>query len=396
MKEHTSWKWDQNLDEELFEIRKHLHQYPELSFKEYETSKYIQSCLENWGIPFKVMAETGVVVDILGGAGDGPNIALRADIDALPIHEESGLAFSSKREGVMHACGHDGHTTILLGTVYHIWKFRHNLKGMVRCIFQPGEEADGAAKIMIDEGVLQKPKIEEVVALHLWPKLPLGSIGIKTGPVTAACDDFDITIKGKSGHAARPHEGIDAISIGAEIIRSLQYFTAKWKDPADPLVIHVGKVDGGSARNVIADEVRMEGTIRSVFPETRLEIKSKFISFVTEVAKQYGGEADINYDDGIPSIVNDKVAVEKVRKAAAKIIGTGNINELSNVSMGADDFGFFADKVSSCYFRLGIREMDKEAFDLHHPKFQFKGKVIPIGAKILTEYAFIKQKGERK
>ncbi|WP_244943873.1 M20 metallopeptidase family protein [Siminovitchia fortis] len=386
----TSWEWDHTFDEELFEIRKHLHQYPELSFQEYETSKYIQSLLDNWGIPFKVMADTGVVVDIFGEGGDGPNIALRADIDALPIHEESGLAFSSKREGVMHACGHDGHTTILLGAVYHIWKYRHSLKGMVRCIFQPGEEADGAAKLLIDQGVLQNPEIEEVVALHLWPKLPLGSIGIKTGPVTAACDDFDITIKGKSGHAARPHEGIDAISIGAEIISSLQYFTAKWKDPADPLVIHVGKVEGGNARNVIADKVRLEGTIRSVWPETRLGIKEKFIPFVSEVAKRYGGEADIDYDDGIPPILNDTVAVERVREAAGTIIGAGNINELSSVSMGADDFGFFAEKVSSCYFRLGIREEHKEAYDLHHSKFHFNEKVIPIGAKILTEYVFIR------
>lgn len=388
MKGNTSWTWNQTLDAELFEIRKHLHQYPELSFQEYDTSKYIQSCLVNWGIPFKKMLETGVIVDIFGEAGDGPNIALRADIDALPIHEESGLDFSSKRDGVMHACGHDGHTTILLGAVYHIWKYRQNLKGMVRCIFQPGEEAEGAAKKMIDEGVLLEPEIEEVVALHLWPKLPIGTIGIKTGPVTAACDDFEITIKGKSGHAARPHEGVDAISIGAEIIRSLQYFTAKFKEPVDPLVIHVGKINGGNAKNVIADEIRLEGTIRSVQPETRQKIKEKFISFVTEIVKQYGGESHIHYIDGIPPILNDSIIVEKVRKSAGSVIGIGNIHELSSVSMGADDFGYFAEKTSNCYFRLGIREEHQESFDLHHPKFQFNEKVIPIGARILAEYAF--------
>lgn len=390
MRKNTSWIWDHTLDAELFEIRKHLHQYPELSFQEYETSQFIQSCLEKWAIPYKVMTGTGVVVDILGEAGDGPTIALRADIDALPIREQSGLDFSSKREGVMHACGHDGHTTILLGAVYHIWKYRKNLKGIVRCIFQPGEEADGAAKKMIDEGVLQQPVIDEIVGIHLWPKLPLGTIGIKAGPVTAACDDFEIVIKGKSGHAARPHEGIDAISIGADIVRSLQYFTTKWKDPVDPLVIHVGKIHGGNANNVIADEVRMEGTIRSALPETRHKIKEKFISFVTEMVCQYGGESHINYMDGIPPIINDSMIVEKVRESAKEVIGDGNIHELSNVSMGADDFGFFAEEVSSCYFRLGIRELDQEAFDLHHPKFYFNEQVIPIGAKILTEYVFIR------
>lgn len=388
------WEWDKSIEEELFGIRKTLHQNPELSFLEYETCRYIQSILANWGIPYKVVCDTGVIVDIYGGVEKGPKIALRADIDALPIKEESGLPFSSKKEGVMHACGHDGHTTILLGAVYHIWKNRNQLKGLVRCIFQPGEEEDGAAKQMIESGVLQHPEIEEIIALHLWPKLPIGSIGIKTGPVTASCDDFEIEICGKSGHAARPHEGVDAIAIAAEIVHSLQYFTAKWKDPVDPLVIHVGQFNGGTAKNVISDKVRLEGTIRTALPETRRKVKEKFLSFVNRIVEQYDGLSKINFIDGVPPIVNDSIVVENVKHSAERIIGKGNIHELSNVSMGSDDFGYFAEAISSSYFRLGIREDHQEVYDLHHPKFKFNEKVIPIGAQILTEYAFSQRRGD--
>ncbi|RWR10081.1 amidohydrolase [Siminovitchia fortis] len=383
-----AWKWDNELNEELFEIRKHLHQYPELSFEEHQTSLYIQERLKKWGIPYKVVCDTGIVVDITGEAGDGPNISLRADIDALPITEQSGLEFASKNKGVMHACGHDGHTAILLGAVYHIWKFRALLKGMVRCIFQPGEEALGAAEKMIEAGVLSQPEINNMAALHLWPKIPLGSIGIKIGPVTAASDDFKIEVIGKSGHAARPHEGTDAISIASEIVDFLDYFTTEWKDPVDPLVIHVGKMHGGTAKNVIADQVILEGTIRSISKNTREKLEKKFPLFVKNIARDFGGEALVDYRRGLPAIVNDSSTTEKVNEAAKAVIGEEHVTELSNISMGSDDFGFFAEKVPSCYFRLGIREENEETYDLHHPKFRFNEQVIPIGAKILTQYVF--------
>ncbi|RST71479.1 amidohydrolase [Siminovitchia acidinfaciens] len=388
MEEFNNWKWDDALNEQLFNIRKHLHQYPELSFKEYETSRYIQDCLKKWGIPFKVICDTGVVVDITGEAGDGPNISLRADIDALPVTEESGVEFSSKNKGIMHACGHDGHTTILLGAVYHIWKFKSFLKGMVRCIFQPGEEALGAAEKMIKAGVLLQPEINNMVALHLWPKLPLGTVGIKTGEITAASDDFKIEVKGKSGHAARPHEGTDAISIASEIIDSLEYFTSKWKDPVDPLVIHVGQMHGGTAKNVIADQVILEGTIRSISKDTRDRLGVEFPAFVENIAKDFGGKAIVDYRRGLPAIINDPITTDKVDKAAKAVLGENQVKELNSVSMGSDDFGFFAEKVPSCYFRLGVLEENEESFDLHHPKFKFNEEVIPIGAKILTQYVF--------
>ncbi|MFD1707397.1 M20 family metallopeptidase [Siminovitchia sediminis] len=388
METKTFWKWDDSVTEKLFSIRKHLHQYPELSFKEHQTSLYIQDWLNQWGIPFKVVCETGVVVDITGEAGDGPNIALRADIDALPIREESGLDFASRNKGVMHACGHDGHTTILLGAVYHIWKYKSQLKGMVRCIFQPGEEALGAAEKMIKAGVLSQPEINNMVALHLWPKIPEGTIGTKTGAVTAASDDFKIEVKGKSGHAARPHEGIDTITIGSKIVDAIEYYTTEWKDPVDPLVIHVGKMHGGKAKNVIADQVILEGTIRSISSETREKLRKEFPVFVKNIAKDFGGEAAVDYREGLPAVINDPDTTEKINKAAWAMIGKKNVLELDSVSMGSDDFGFFAEKVPSCYFRLGVRDEKGENFDLHHPKFQFNEEVIPIGSKILIQYVF--------
>ncbi|MFC7392858.1 M20 metallopeptidase family protein [Scopulibacillus cellulosilyticus] len=388
------WTWHSGLDADLYKIRKHLHQNPELSFQEFETSQYICSWLDHWGIPYKKICETGVIVDIWGEMGEGPQIALRADVDALPINERTGLSFSSKKSNVMHACGHDGHTTILLGAVYHLWHYKSQLKGMVRCIFQPGEEAEGAAKKMIEEGVLDNPQIQEMIALHLWPKLPLGTIGIKTEGVTASCDDFSIEIRGKGGHAARPHQAVDAIAIGAEVIKSLQFLSAKNQDPVDPLVIHVGKINGGSANNAVADKVTIEGTIRTISTNARTDIKSKFLKLISGIIEQYGGEVNINYVDGHPAVINDLKVTDKVIKSAARIIGENHIIKLPSPSMGADDFGFYSEKIPSTYFRLGIAEENQEFYDLHHPKFQFDESVIPIGAQIFIEYAMNCLKGE--
>jgi amidohydrolase len=386
--QNALWEWEEGIDEQLFEIRRHLHRFPELSFQEVKTSQYIGSKLDEWGIPYRNICGTGIVVDIWGEAGDGPKVALRADIDALPIEEQSGLPFSSKHPGVMHACGHDGHTTILLGAVFHLWKYKSGLPGMVRCIFQPGEEADGAAQRMIEEGVLEDPLIEVMVALHLWPHLPFGSVGVREGAVTASCDDFVIEIQGKGGHGARPHHAIDAIAIGAEVIRSLQFLAAKGNNPVEPLVIHVGKIYGGSASNVVADRVTLEGTVRAASYDTRTEIKAKLLSLVKGTAELYGGIARIVYRDGNPPVINDAVVKEIVEKSAGDIIGEEHIHPLPAPSMGADDFGFFAEKVPSTYFRLGIRKFGEGTYDLHHPKFMFDETIIPIGSKIFTQFVF--------
>lgn len=382
------WQWENNMTEQLYRIRRHLHQFPELSFQEHRTCAYIIEQLKAWEIPYKQFGATGVIVDIYGESGKGLHLALRADIDALPIQEETALPFASRQPGIMHACGHDGHTTILLGAVYHLWKHRSQLSGMVRCIFQPGEEADGAAKQMIEQGVLRNPNIDTVVALHLWPYLPFGTVGIKSEAMTASCDDFVMTVHGKSGHGARPHQAVDAIAIAAEVVRALQFLATKRCDPVEPVVIHVGRIQAGTANNIVADQARLEGTIRTTTQHLREQVKQDFFTFVTHVVESFGGKVSIQYADGIPPVVNDEHVCNVLAQSIRKMIGTDAVYTLKSPSMGADDFGYFAQEVAGAYFRLGIRKEDTNTYDLHHPKFQFDEAILPVGAKILTQFAF--------
>jgi amidohydrolase len=377
-------KVSQELFNQLRQIRRHLHQHPELSFLEYETASYIRSCLERWGIPYRQAGETGIIVDIVGGRGEGAHIGVRADIDALPIEEKTGLSFASVNSGVMHACGHDGHTAILLGTVYQLHQLKDQLAGRVRCIFQPGEEADGAAEQMIKQGVLENPRVDEMYALHLWPHLPHGTIGVKYGGITASCDNFRIVIEGKGGHSARPHQAIDAIAISAQLIQALSFMANKETNPIDPVVIHVGKIQGGAASNVVADQVILEGTARAVSPDTRRRIKDRLIGLTHSIVESFGAKARVTYTDGHPPVINDDEATGSVEEAARELYGEQAVYQLKDPSMGADDFGAFAEKVPSCYFRLGIKQQEAACYDLHHPRFQFDEQIIAIGVEVFT------------
>lgn len=375
----------EDLVQQLYQIRKQLHQYPELSFKEYETANIICMNLDKWNIPFKRMGETGVIADIVGEKAKGGCIGIRADIDALPIQENTGLTYASKKPGVMHACGHDGHTTILLGATYVLHQLKSELTGTVRCIFQPGEEEDGAAKQMIKEGVLENPNVEAMLALHLWPHLTFGSVGIKYGCVTAGYDDFIIEIIGKSGHGGRPHYGLDAIAIGAQVIQSLQFLVTKLNNPTDPIVINIGKISGGTASNVIPEKVVLEGTIRTTSPLVRQQVLSQFSHIVNSIPRIYGGCANIKLVGENPPIINNDNVTSILQQTAEEILGQDKLYLLKSPSMGADDFGAFAEKVPSCYFRLGIRKENKTYFDLHHPKFHFDHDVIPIGVELFVK-----------
>ncbi|MFY0545636.1 M20 metallopeptidase family protein [Brevibacillus sp. H7] len=368
----------------LIEIRRHLHRYPELSFQEFQTFEYIASCLKGWGIPYRQVGETGIAVDIIGEKGEGPHIGIRADIDALPIEEKTGLPYASCHPGVMHACGHDGHTAILLGTAYQLYHRRKEWAGRVRCIFQPGEEADGAAQRMIDQGVLEHPRIDGMLGLHLWPHLPHGTVGVKYGAVTASCDDFVIEIEGKGGHSARPHQSVDAIAISAQVLQALSVLVTKGNNPVDPVVVHVGKIQGGTASNVVADRVVMEGTARAVALETRRKLKSQLIQWAESIAASFGGKATVQYTEGHPPVINDERMTRALEESAAEILGPGSVRLLKEPSMGADDFGAFAEKVPSTYFRLGVGQEGRPVYDLHHPQFQFDDSIIPIGVKVLV------------
>ncbi|MEI4768714.1 M20 family metallopeptidase [Psychrobacillus sp. FJAT-51614] len=374
------------LSDEIVNIRRFLHQYPELSFKEFETSAYIQSLLEGWGIPYQIIGDTGVFVDIVGSSR-GPAIGLRADIDALPIKEESDVEFISKRDHVMHACGHDGHTAILLGTVYELYKHKELLKGTVRCIFQPGEEADGAALALIEKGILMNPTIEAVVGLHVWPYVPFGAVGIKEGSITASCDDFKIVIKGQGGHSARPHQAVDAIAISAQLIQNLHTITAKSFNPVHPRVIHVGKISGGEASNVVADMVVLEGTVRALQPDVRKKLRTEIEKVCKAAEVQWDAKVKVEFILGAPPIENDRFITKEFEELATQLLGAEKVYKLKDPSMGADDFGYFSEAVPSLYFRLGIKKDHEVSYDLHHPKFHFDDTVLATGVNLYVNFA---------
>lgn len=382
------------LKEEIIRIRRRIHENPELSFREFETAETIKETLKGWGIPYREIGETGVYVDIVG-APSGRAIGLRADIDALPIREEADVPYRSKRDGVMHACGHDGHTAMLLGATKLLHESRHSLSGTVRCIFQPGEELDGAAEALIEKGILDDPDIEAVIGMHLWPYLPFGSVGVKSGGMTASCDDFKITVKGKGGHCARPHLALDAINVATKIVQELQTATAKNISPTQPALIHIGTINGGDANNVIAGTVVMEGTARALSPSVRTQLSKEILSVCDRMKMQRGAEIDVEFVHGAPAINNDPSMTDLFREVAGALLGRDAVHELEEPSMGADDFGYFSEKVPSLYFRLGIKKEGEAAYDLHHTKFSFDDDVLAYGTDLYANLAseLLKRRG---
>lgn len=379
-------KIDPSLEDTLITIRRHLHKNPELSFQEYETAAFIKQTLTDWGIAFKEIANTGVIIDIVGDY-EGETIALRADIDALPINEEFVSEFQSLKPGVMHACGHDGHTAILLGAVKTLFDNRSLMKGTVRCIFQPGEEAEGAALRLVNEGVLQNPKVKSIIGLHLWPHLPFGHIGIKKGNATAACDTFTIHIKGKGGHSARPHQAIDAIVIGTELIQHLNHINIKRFNPLDPHVIHIGSIHGGKASNVVADELVMTGTSRSYTKELRKQIDTEIKNICENLSNMWNVQIDYQMKFGAPHIYNNHFLAEQLENSARRFMAENEIEFLNEPSMGGDDFGYYADQIPALYFRLGIAKEDSGNLDLHHPQFNFDDRVLFRGTEVFSRLA---------
>lgn len=372
----------EELQQEFITIRRHLHKYPELSFEEYETSNFIAKKLEEFGIKYERVGDTGIKAVIEGEQENLSakfTVALRADIDALPIKEETGEPYSSVYEGIMHACGHDGHTTILLGAARLLHEYRKHFNGKVVCIFQPGEEADGAAKRMIELGVLENPKVDRMVALHLWPYIPFGSIGIRNGSMTASCDDFTIEVYGKSGHSARPHEGVDSINIAMKIIQAIEHLVMKMNNPLNPIVVHVGKITGGTARNVIAEKTVLEGTSRALTEENRTMLKREITRISKQIAEVFHAQADVHFMDGNASVLNDETVTSIVEEAAIELWGKEKVVELDQPSLGADDFGDFSLIVPSTYFRLGIEKDGEEVYSLHHPKFNFDDTLLSTG-----------------
>lgn len=339
---------------EVVGLRRHLHRQPELSFEEYDTADYIRAQLEAWGVPFRVMAQTGTVAEIEGRRGGGPAFALRADIDALPIHEAGTADYRSQRPGIMHACGHDVHTSSLLGTARILWQLRDHFAGRVRLIFQPGEEkAPGGASIMIEEGVLRDPVPRGIVGQHVHPPLEAGKVGMRPGIYMASTDELYLRIIGRGGHGAMPQHAVDPIVVTAQIVTALQQLVSRQADPTLPTVLTFGYIASqGGATNVIPNEVRLKGTFRTLNESWRAEALQRIQRLAEGMAASLGATAELKIINGYPFLQNDEALTARVFGHAQDYLGADQVVELP-LRMTGEDFAFYSHHVPACFYRLG-------------------------------------------
>ena len=374
-----------SLQPQLVEWRRRLHQKPELSFQENLTAEFVSQKLQAWGIEHQTgIAKTGIVTTIDSGK-PGPVLAIRADMDALPIQEENEVDYRSQHNGIMHACGHDGHTAIALGTAYYLAKHKHSFSGKVKMIFQPAEEGPGGAKPMIEAGVLQNPDVDAIVGLHLWNNLPLGTVGVRSGALMAAVETFDCTILGKGGHGAMPHQTVDAIVVAAQIVNALQSIVSRNIDPIDSAVITVGKFHAGNAHNVIADTAEIGGTVRYFNPKYQDYFNKRIEQVIAGICQSYGANYQFDYCFYYPPTINDVKMAEFVRSIAESVVETpaGIVPECQ--TMGGEDMSFFLQEVPGCYFFLGSANPEKNlAYPHHHPRFDFDETALGMGVEMFV------------
>lgn len=367
------------ISEEIIEWRRDFHQHPELSFEEKRTSKIVADFLKICGLQVKENVNGyGVVADLIG-AEKGPTIALRADMDALPIQEETGLPFASEVPGVMHACGHDGHTAILMGAVKLLTSQKDKLKGNVRFIFQPAEELNpGGAWGMIQEGALQG--VEAVFGLHLWSELPSGTFQTCNGPMMAATDRFTIEIEGKGGHGGMPHKAIDSIVIASHLVMSAQHIISRNINPLESGVITFGELKSGTAFNIIANKAVLEGTARSFTPEVRETLQRDLQSLTDGLAKIYGATININYQRGYPAVVNHDREVDFMVDVAREVFGVENTRTMKPNMVG-EDFSYYLKEIPGAFCFVGAGDPDQPLYPHHHPRFQIDESVLPLAAE---------------
>lgn len=378
-----------NIKDELKQIRRTLHQYPELGFEETNTSKYIKEFLTKEGIEYTEFAKTGVC-GIINGTKEGNNkvIALRADIDGLPIQDKKTCEYSSKVKGKMHACGHDGHTTILLGAAKILNKHKDEFSGIVKLIFEPAEETTGGAKVMIKEGVLENPKVDVMCGLHVEETIDCGSIMVRKGTVNAASNPFNITIKGAGGHGAYPDTAIDPIVIAGHVITSLQSIVSREIKPVNPSVVTIGSIHGGTAQNIIPSEVKMSGIIRTMTNEDREFAKQRLKEIVNGICTTFRGSAEIEIEESYPCLYNDDDMVDLLEKSAIEILGAENVKLQKNPKLGVESFAYFANEVPSVFYFLGIRNEKKGIIhSAHNNLFDIDEDALPIGVAIQCEIA---------
>lgn len=379
-----------NIKEELIEVRRTLHQYPELGFEETNTSKFIKEFLTKEGIEFKEFAGTGVC-GIIKGTKEGINnkvIGLRADIDGLPMQDKKSCSYASKINGKMHACGHDGHTTILLGAAKLLNKNKDKFNGTVKLIFEPAEETTGGAKVMISEGVLKDPAVDVMCGLHVEEVLDAGMIMVKRGTVNAASNPFTITIKGSGGHGAYPDTAVDPIVIASHVVTSLQSIVSREIKPVNPAVVTIGSIHGGTAQNIIPSEVKLGGIIRTMTNEDREFAKRRLKEIVNGICTTFRGSAEIEIEESYPCLYNDDNMVEILEASAKNIIGYENVKVQKNPKLGVESFAYFANEVPSVFYFLGIRNEEKGIIhSAHNSLFDIDEDALPIGVAIQCEVA---------
>ncbi len=369
----------QKISDDIYTYRRDFHQNPELSFQEYRTAETISKYLDSFGITHKTnIGGTGIVGEIYFGAG--PTIALRADMDALPIQEIGDLEYKSKNEGVMHACGHDGHMAILLGTANVLSKNKKIKKGKIRFIFQPAEEGGGGARYMIDDGCLEG--VDEIYGLHLWNYQPLGEIGVKEGPIMAAADMFDIIVKGKGGHGATPQGTIDAIVVASHLVTALQTIVSRDTNPLENTVVTIGKISGGENFNVIADQVKLSGTTRAYTEKNRIMIKNRMKDIIDGISKAFGSEIVLNYKEGYPPTINHKLPTKHILDVASQVVGKGA--GFPYLSMGGEDFSYYLQNIPGCFFFIGSAPDEKDTLSTPHhcSHFNIDERSLLVGASV--------------
>jgi amidohydrolase len=376
----------EDLAPRLIEIRRHLHSHPELSGEEHQTSAYVSGVLSSCGLQVhEGIGRTGVVANLNGSKTD-QYLAIRTDMDALPIQERTALDFRSRVVGTMHACGHDVHTTVGLGTAMILAELRSQLPGSVRFLFQPAEEIAQGAGWMIADGAMKN--VDGILSLHVFPTIQAGSVAVRYGSLTAAADDFELTIIGESGHGARPHEAIDAIWIAAQVVTTLQQAISRTQNPLRPVVLTVGQINGGRAPNIIADQVSLKGTVRSLHPETHANLPQWIENIVASVCQPYGARYHLNYERGVPSVNNDPGLTQLLEQSAQAVLGSERVLVLPEPSLGAEDFAMFLKHAPGSMFRLGVGYPDRPNPPLHHPLFEVDETAIVTGVMTMAYAAY--------
>ncbi|MEN9348736.1 MAG: hypothetical protein RLZZ77_2247 [Bacteroidota bacterium] len=376
----------QTLLPEITAIRRHIHAHPELSFQEKETALFVKTKLTEWGIAVQSdIAGHGLVAYIHGQEPESRLIALRADMDALPIIEENDVVYKSTREGIMHACGHDAHTASLLGAAKILFELRNEWKGTIQLIFQPAEEVlPGGASLMIDAGIFKAKKPQAIFGQHVFPELPAGKVGFRPGPYMASTDELYVTVKGKGGHGAKPDKAIDPVLISAHLIVALQQVASRWTNPQMPTVLTFGKVQANGATNIIPNEVKLEGTFRTFSESWRKEAHVRMVQLAKGLVEGMGGEVDFRIEVGYPVVMNDEQLTHSAIEAAKEYLGEENVVPL-DMRTTAEDFAYYSQQMPGCFYRLGTATPDgKKTAPVHNSRFDIDEQSLLTGMGLMA------------